>query len=592
MRTALILSSLLSLICPFLAAAAPSPVVWRRDLSHETFEEAKKSNRLVILDLEAVWCHWCHVMEEKTYSEDRIRELIANKFIAVRIDQDARPDLGNRFRDYGWPATIIFNSDGEELEKLAGFVEPDEMAQILKDFSENPKPRNEKRLVTFKQESSLSPSVRDELKRRFESSIDRELGGLKTNHKYLEVDTLEYALKQIRSADDAMAKYVRRTLDNNRKLIDPAWGGVYQYSTNRDWEHAHFEKIAVKQADNLRLYAEAFALFKDPRDLEALKAIRGYLNRFLKDPVAGVFYTSQDADVVKGEHSAEYFQLSDSERLGRGVPLIDNNIYASENGRLIAALAAVYAATKDPSALEEATKATDWIIKHRSLSNGGFRHGEKDPVGGPYLCDTLYMSQAFLALYSVTGERRWLARAKEGGDFIGSTFLPPPGQAGFLTSQAGKGVFFPLPLMAENIDAVRFFASLARYAGDEKYRNFASVGLGYIGNEKIAFENMTEIGVVLADEELNLSPLHVTVVGKKADPLALNLFQEAVAYPAVTKRTEWWDRDEGPMPNADVQYPPLPKAAAFVCTNQRCSLPIFKPEAVAETVKKLSVVEN
>lgn len=576
---------------PSLVLAAP-PVEWRREFAAQTFADAKRDNRLVLLDLEAVWCHWCHVMDEKTYSQENIRELLGKKYITVRIDQDARPDLGNRFREYGWPATIIFSSEGEELEKLAGFVEPVEMEKILRELAANPKPRTEKRNIVFSDASSLSPTLRDELKRRYEASLDRTLGGLKTSHRFLEVDTIEYGLKQIRDLNDANAQFVKLSLQNNEKLLDPIWGGVYQYSTNRDWDHPHFEKIAVKQADNLRLYAEAYAIFKAERDLASIKNIRGYLKRFLQDQSSGAFYTSQDADVVKGEHSAEYFELTDAERLKRGIPAIDKNIYASENGRIISALAIVYASTKDQSALDEAKRAADWILKNRALPDGGFRHGEKDPVGGPYLCDTLYMSQGMLSLYAVTGEREWLERAKKGADFIAAQFSPKEGEAGFVTSKAGAGVFKPLPLVSENIDAVRFLGSLVGYTGDERYRKLGGAGMRYIGAEGIALENITEVGVVLADEELNNPPLHITVVGKKGDTGALELFKEALQYPAVAKRSEWWDRAEGPMPNPDVQYPPLPKSAAFVCTNQRCSLPIFKPDAVAETVRKLSAPQG
>ena len=93
--------------------------------SDENFARAQKENKLLLLDLEAVWCHWCHVMEEKTYSDPVVNKLLSEKFILMKVDQDARPDLGNKYKDYGWPATIIFNAKGEELRKLAGFVPPE-----------------------------------------------------------------------------------------------------------------------------------------------------------------------------------------------------------------------------------------------------------------------------------------------------------------------------------------------------------------------------------------------------------------------------------------------------------------------------------
>ena len=83
-----------------------------------------REKRLVLLDLVAVWCHWCHVMEETTYRDPEVVAQIRAHFVAVRVDQDSRPDLSNRYEDYGWPATVIFDADGHELVKFAGYIPP------------------------------------------------------------------------------------------------------------------------------------------------------------------------------------------------------------------------------------------------------------------------------------------------------------------------------------------------------------------------------------------------------------------------------------------------------------------------------------
>jgi hypothetical protein len=91
-------------------------------------------------------------------------------------------------------------------------------------------------------------------------------------------------------------------------------------------------------------------------------------------------------------------------------------------------------------------------------------------------------------------------------------------------------------------------------------------------------------GGLLADDELRRDPLHLTIVGAKADPAARALFHAALATPGWYKRVEWWDQAEGPLPNPDVQYPALDRAAAFVCTENRCSLPAFIPEDLPERI--------
>jgi hypothetical protein len=124
------------LASPLTAAEAPRWSPWSADL----FARAKAENRFVILDLEAVWCHWCHVMETKTYGDARVAELLASKYIPVRVDQDANPDLSSRYGDWGWPATIVFAPDGSEIVKRSGYIEPGAMAALLSAIIEDPSP--------------------------------------------------------------------------------------------------------------------------------------------------------------------------------------------------------------------------------------------------------------------------------------------------------------------------------------------------------------------------------------------------------------------------------------------------------------------
>src|SRR5580700_6537061 len=99
--------------------------------SDDLFARAQREHKFVLLDLEAVWCHWCHVMDATTYRDPRVSALIAQHYIAVRVDQDARPDLSARYEDYGWPATVIYAPDGTEIVKKQGYIEPDGMSRLL-----------------------------------------------------------------------------------------------------------------------------------------------------------------------------------------------------------------------------------------------------------------------------------------------------------------------------------------------------------------------------------------------------------------------------------------------------------------------------
>ncbi len=80
------------------------PLHWIQTWSDELFERAQKEHKFILLDLEAIWCHWCHVMEETTYKDPAVMQLLKQEYITVRVDQDTNPDLLARYGDYGWPA--------------------------------------------------------------------------------------------------------------------------------------------------------------------------------------------------------------------------------------------------------------------------------------------------------------------------------------------------------------------------------------------------------------------------------------------------------------------------------------------------------
>src|SRR5258707_7730367 len=148
--------------------------------------------------------------------------------------------------------------------------------------------------------TALTEAQRAAMREAFLSAYDAKLGGWGDVHKYLNWDALEYCLTEGAAGDVRLKEMAEQTLTSGLRLIDPVWGGVYQYSTDGDWEHPHFEKIMPFQAENLRVFALAATVWREPRWIEPALAIRYYLRDFLTSP-EGAFYTSQDADVVPGE---------------------------------------------------------------------------------------------------------------------------------------------------------------------------------------------------------------------------------------------------------------------------------------------------
>jgi uncharacterized protein YyaL (SSP411 family) len=560
--------------------------------SDDVFSQAKREQKFVLLDLEAVWCHWCHVMDVTTYHDPKVLALLNRKYLTARVDQDSRPDLSNRYEDYGWPATVVFDATGHEIVKRQGYLTPDEMASMLQAIIDDPTPGpsvREEAKINFPADPLLPALLRTELQRDYLVGYDSKQGSWGSDQKFLDWDSVEYAMDLGARGDARAESMARQTLSAQLQLLDPVWGGVYQYSTDGVWTKPHFEKIMSMQAENLRLYAQAYGQFRDPRYLQAAQSIQKYLQTFLTSP-DGAFFTSQDADVVAGQHSAEYFGLDDHARRKRGVPRVDTHVYSRENGWAIAALAWLYGATADAKTLEQAVRAADWVTTHRRLSNsgpsnGGFHHDAED-VAGPFLGDSLAMTRAYLSLYGVTGDRKWLHEAQTTMEFIARTF-GNRGSAGFVTTASPTDkAYRPRPQRDENVGLARTSNLLFHYTGDAKYKRISDDAMRYLAASPVA-SRLPVASVLLTDLELTRPPLHLTVVGYKDDPAAKALFQAAMQYPASYKRLEWWDTREGKLPNPDVQYPPVRRAAAYLCTERTCSAAIFNAEEIAGKVRRV-----
>ena len=567
-------------------ARAADAVAWE-PWGDAAFARAKREHKFVIMDLEAVWCHWCHVMDETTYRDAKVVSLMGSRYVAVRVDQDSRPDLANRYEDYGWPATIVFAADGSEIVRRRGYINPAQMASMLQAIIDDPSPGPSVTAQGGQGAAALAGDAQaSALRDRLVSGYDRVDGGWSDEHKFLDADNVEYCLRAAQAGDAEAALIARDMLRLGRQLIDPAWGGVYQYSAEGDWVNPHFEKIMSIQADNLRIYSQAESQWPGWGYGRAAASVEGYLHAFLLGP-EGAFYTSQDADLVPGEHSAGYFSLDDRGRRGLGVPRVDTHRYARENGWAIVAECAYHAASGDAAALARAVAAADWVVAHRSLAGGGYRHDEAD-AAGPFLGDTLSMGQAFLALYQATGDRKWLALATAAADFVRGHFSRG-GEPGFASSDTTAASFpRPIPEFDESVRLARFASLLSRASGRPADRELAESSLKWALSPEAVSRRGPYVGaLLLAMEELHKEPLHVTVVGGKDDPVARAMVAIALRAPTANKLVEWWDRREGPPPRGEDIFPDSAHPAAYLCANGACSAPLASSEALSARLARV-----
>lgn len=570
------------------AEATGEPVAWTK-WSGDIFARAKKEKKLVLLDLGAVWCHWCHVMDEKTYSDPQVAAYMNKHFLAAKVDQDAYPDLASRYHDWGWPATILFDSDGNELAKWSGYIPKPLFMGRLRAFVAEPTPgpsvTAEPKLSAVKN-SSLPKPLKARLNLLYRLAYDKKEKGWGFSQKWLDWKMVEYGMELALDGTKDGEQMARETLDKQQLLLDPVWGGVYQYSHGKVWTNPHYEKLTIFQAHNIRTFALAYVLWNKEQDLKGAETTFAYTQNFLRSP-DGVYYTSQDADLIKGTHSESYFNGNDAERRKQGIPAVDKAIYSQENGLLIEAFATMYAVTADEKYLQAAETAARWIIKNRGLPGGGFRHGESADKGGPYLVDNLRMGQGLLALATVTGKEEWLTRAEQNGQFIVKNLK---GEVGFLSNplpKNGVGVFGePVVRRGENIGVARYLNLLSAATGKKEFKEAARHAMSYLLIPQIANQQRTG-GTLLADREFSTEAPHIVIVGAKSDKKAEALFKTAIRLPSRYKVVEWHDPADKKKSKSGQTFPKMDKAAVFICAGARCSLPVFNKEGMFKALERL-----
>jgi uncharacterized protein YyaL (SSP411 family) len=289
-----------------------------------------------------------------------------------------------------------------------------------------------------------------------------------------------WALQQASRGDERAKKRVLFTLDQQSKLLDPVWGGIYQYSAARDWDSPHFEKLMTFQAPALDNYARAYELTHDPKQLARAKAMLGYIDRFLKGPEGG-FYTTQDADLNAHDRTKPfldghvYYAKNEKERLAVGVPRVDTHEYGRENGLAIAAYATMYEVTHDPAVLASAEEAAKRVLATHAGAHGGITHDRVDPEHPAkilFLSDNAAFGFALVRLYEVTKDAEYLKRARAIADFMIADLTDADG-GGLFGSTADPdavGVFATRRVPFEDdVMTLRFLAHLARAVKDPKY---------------------------------------------------------------------------------------------------------------------------
>jgi hypothetical protein len=497
------------------ARAAERAFTWAA-WSPEAFERARREGKYLLLDGAAEWCHWCHVMDETTYLEADIGRALHDRFVTVRIDVDEHPDLAERYGDWGWPATIIFSPDGREIGKYRGYLPPEELRTILAALESLAKGAP---AADGARGPSELPAPVEALGWaagatvfQLDSYYDPEQGGWGRRQKSPLGAAIEIELRRGAHGDAEATKRAIFSLKQQRALLDPVWGGVYQYSSASTWDRPHYEKLMSYQAANLEAYARGYAATKDPGLLADARGIARYLGAFLSTP-DGAFLPSQDADANAHDRGAKfvdgdvYYRLSDVERRKLGIPRVDDHVYAHENGLAVAALATLYEVSRDPGTLASARRAADLILARLVAPDGSVK---RTGTAAHYLADASSFGLATARLAEVTGEASYRDAAVKIAAAMERDFADPPSGGYFAKSLdlAAAGVVARRDRPFDpNIAAARFLAALTRVTGDAAHRDRARRALGAALTPRSLTERGRMIGeLLLALDEAGVLP--------------------------------------------------------------------------------------
>jgi len=376
-----------------------------------------------------------------------------------------------------------------ELGKYRGYIAPDKFAEILKQVVDSRIADRGAALPVKKPAIPATPMPEEEIAwvARFteveleEYWDDKEGGWGKTQKAPLGWDNA-WALANARH-DAQWKTRALFTLDMQKKIIDPVWGGIYQYSASNDWDHPHFEKLMPYQAGALENYADAYLLTKDEKHLGHARKMQRYLESFLMSPEGG-FYVTQDADLNAHEpgkpfmNGHDYYAMNDARRRAAGIPRVDTHEYGKDNGLAIAAYCTLYEATRDPNVLATAERAAKRVLATHGTAKGGISHDgfRAGPSAGDihakdaephtlHLADNAAFGFALMRLYDTTHKGEYLSAARAMADFMLREMEDKAG-GGFFASTVDPdavGIFAVRRTpFEENVMAMRFLARVAK----------------------------------------------------------------------------------------------------------------------------------
>ncbi len=316
---------------PYLRSAAHQPIDWH-EWNDQAFAHAKAQDKPILLDIGAVWCHWCHVIDRESYENPEISRIINEHFVAIKVDRDERPDVDSRYQSAisaisgqgGWPLTGFLLPDGKPFFGGTYYPPEDQMGRpgfrrvllAVADSFKNKRPDLVRAAQSLSEavaqaetftgaHGAFDAAVVDSQISSLTQLFDIRNGGFGRAPKFPHCSSLDLILEQYqqaasRAADNGkhLLAMAETTLEKMARggVYDQLAGGFHRYSVDEKWLVPHFEKMSYDNSELLKNYLHGWQVTRNPLLKQTAEGIIRWVNEVLSDQHHGGFYASQDAD--------------------------------------------------------------------------------------------------------------------------------------------------------------------------------------------------------------------------------------------------------------------------------------------------------
>lgn len=538
------------------------------------FAEAAAADKPILLNLTAVWCQWCHMMDETTYSEAAIVELVNEKLVPIRVDADQHPHVQDRYIAGGWPTNAFLTPTGEVLwtgtyvpaeqftEVSAGVLGAwDARREELKIEID----RRRKALEAARGRNKVIGLVRreaadDVLTATIDAYDDRN-GGFGTAPKFPYVDGIELLFVHGFDENPDYLRMAEHSLDGmlSGEIWDDKRDGFFRYATAEDWTAPREEKLLSVNAAMLRIFAVG-ALVQNRADWRAIA----------ERTVAWV---------------QETLLLADGLWAGSDAPE-DDVVYTTYNAQWIRALAYSGGRLGRQDWMTIAQRGLDALLETMSAPADLMYHYRKpneQPRINFLLSDAVDTARACVAVAQTSGHSKYLDHARRITAGMQTAFWAEDG--GFWERTKGADEYGVLRYREKpfetNADATRLLNDLAVATGERRYRALAEMILAMLSPQAGRY-GVGAAGYALAMDDFFDPPMQVVITGtgEGADTLR----ESALSLPLFNRRV--WSMPEGGR-IGQLNFAPQGEPAAYIAGSRGMSAPVTQPERLREVLATL-----